>query len=80
MALRFHTSKVQGYVYVQADSNCFGYDLNQSKTPLHYFDNLCMAAMNFQSMHNVTTEARFLLKLVKEGMVKVLSKGIHCEF
>lgn len=58
----------------------FGYDLNQPKTPLHYFDNLCMAAMNFQTMHNVTTETRLLLKLVKEGVVKDLSGGIHCEF
>ncbi|XP_019479298.1 PREDICTED: lactosylceramide alpha-2,3-sialyltransferase [Hipposideros armiger] len=55
----------------------FGYDLNQPKTPLHYFDNLCMAAMNFQTMHNVTTETRLLLKLVKEGVVKDLSGGIH---
>ncbi|XP_058406759.1 lactosylceramide alpha-2,3-sialyltransferase isoform X2 [Diceros bicornis minor] len=58
----------------------FGYDLSQPKTPLHYFDNICMAAMNFQTMHNVTTETRFLLKLVKEGVVKDLSGGIHCEF
>lgn len=58
----------------------FGYDLSQPKTPLHYFDNLCMAAMNFQTMHNVTTETRLLLKLVKEGVVKDLSGGIHCEF
>ncbi|XP_060043298.1 lactosylceramide alpha-2,3-sialyltransferase isoform X2 [Erinaceus europaeus] len=58
----------------------FGYNLSQPKTPLHYFDNLCMAAMNLQTMHNVTTETRFLLKLVKEGVVKDLSGGIHCEF
>ncbi|XP_024906646.1 lactosylceramide alpha-2,3-sialyltransferase isoform X7 [Pteropus alecto] len=58
----------------------FGYDLNQPKTPLHYFDNLCMAAMKLQTMHNVTTETRLLLKLVKEGVVKDLSGGIHCEF
>ncbi|PNJ10256.1 ST3GAL5 isoform 15 [Pongo abelii] len=58
----------------------FGYDLNQPRTPLHYFDNQCMAAMNFQTMHNVTTETKFLLKLVKEGVVKDLSGGIHCEF
>uniref|UniRef100_A0A452TL95 Lactosylceramide alpha-2,3-sialyltransferase n=1 Tax=Ursus maritimus TaxID=29073 RepID=A0A452TL95_URSMA len=58
----------------------FGYDLNQPKTPLHYFDNLCMAAMNFQTMHNVTTETRFLLQLVREGVVKDLSGGIQCEF
>ncbi|XP_034515368.1 lactosylceramide alpha-2,3-sialyltransferase isoform X4 [Ailuropoda melanoleuca] len=58
----------------------FGYDLNQPRTPLHYFDNLCMAAMNFQTMHNVTTETRFLLQLVREGVVKDLSGGIQCEF
>ncbi|XP_055974164.1 lactosylceramide alpha-2,3-sialyltransferase isoform X1 [Sorex fumeus] len=55
----------------------FGYDLSQPKTPLHYFDNQCMAAMNFQTMHNVTTETQFLLRLVKEGVVKDLSGGIH---
>ncbi|XP_054584089.1 lactosylceramide alpha-2,3-sialyltransferase isoform X3 [Eptesicus fuscus] len=58
----------------------FGYDLSQPRTPLHYFDNLCMAAMNFQTMHNVTTETRLLLRLAKEGVVKDLSGGIHCEF
>ncbi|XP_043841438.1 lactosylceramide alpha-2,3-sialyltransferase isoform X3 [Dromiciops gliroides] len=58
----------------------FGYDLNQPKTPLHYFDNLCMAAMNDQTMHNLTTETKFLQRLVKEGTVKDLSGGIHCEF
>ncbi|XP_066863376.1 lactosylceramide alpha-2,3-sialyltransferase isoform X4 [Kogia breviceps] len=58
----------------------FGYDLSQPRTPLHYFDSLCMAAMNFQTMHNVTTETGFLLKLVREGVVKDLSGGIHCEF
>lgn len=58
----------------------FGYDLSQPRTPLHYFDNQCMAAMNFQTMHNVTTETKFLLKLVKEGVVKDLSGGIDREF
>ncbi|XP_064124877.1 lactosylceramide alpha-2,3-sialyltransferase isoform X2 [Loxodonta africana] len=58
----------------------FGYDLSQPRTPLHYFDNQCMAAMNFQTMHNVTTETRFLLRLVREGVLKDLSGGIHCEF
>ncbi|XP_063085733.1 lactosylceramide alpha-2,3-sialyltransferase isoform X2 [Cavia porcellus] len=58
----------------------FGYDLSQPRTPLHYFDNLCMAAMNWQTMHNVTTETKFLQKLVKEGVVTDLSGGIHCEF
>ncbi|XP_008838518.1 lactosylceramide alpha-2,3-sialyltransferase isoform X2 [Nannospalax galili] len=58
----------------------FGYDLSQPRTPLHYFDNQCMSAMNWQLMHNVTTETKFLLKLIKEGVVKDLSGGIHCEF
>ncbi|KAF6106468.1 ST3 beta-galactoside alpha-2,3-sialyltransferase 5 [Phyllostomus discolor] len=58
----------------------FGYDLSQPRTPLHYFDNLCMAAMKFQTMHNVTTETRLLLRLVKEGVVKDLSGGVLCEF
>lgn len=39
-----------------------------------------MGAMNFQAMHNVTTETKFLLKLIKEGVVKDLSGGIHREF
>ncbi|KAM6179375.1 lactosylceramide alpha-2,3-sialyltransferase [Erethizon dorsatum] len=58
----------------------FGYDLSQPRMPLHYFDNLCMAAMNQQTMHNVTTETKFLQKLVKAGVVTDLSGGIHCEF
>uniref|UniRef100_A0A8C5KJU1 Lactosylceramide alpha-2,3-sialyltransferase n=2 Tax=Jaculus jaculus TaxID=51337 RepID=A0A8C5KJU1_JACJA len=58
----------------------FGYDLSQPRTPLHYFDNQCMSAMNWQVMHNVTTETKFLLKLIKEGVVKDLSGGIHCGF
>lgn len=58
----------------------FGYDLSQPRTPLHYFDSLCMGAMNFQTMHNVTTETRLLLRLAKAGVVKDLSGGIHCEF
>ncbi|XP_045139897.1 lactosylceramide alpha-2,3-sialyltransferase [Echinops telfairi] len=58
----------------------FGYDLTQPRTPLHYFDSQCMAAMTFQTMHNVTTETRLLLRLVKEGVVRDLSGGIYCEF
>ncbi|XP_060134368.1 lactosylceramide alpha-2,3-sialyltransferase isoform X3 [Zootoca vivipara] len=58
----------------------FGYNLSQPNTPLHYFDNLCMAAMNGQTMHNVTTEAKFLQKLIKERIVRDLSGGIHCDF
>ncbi|XP_053163311.1 lactosylceramide alpha-2,3-sialyltransferase isoform X2 [Hemicordylus capensis] len=58
----------------------FGYDLSQPNTPLHYYDNLCMAAMNGQKMHNVTTETKFLEKLIKEGVVKDLSGGIYCSF
>ncbi|XP_065453290.1 lactosylceramide alpha-2,3-sialyltransferase isoform X2 [Chrysemys picta bellii] len=58
----------------------FGYDLRQPNTPLHYYDNLCMAAMEGQTMHNVTTETKFLQKLIKDGIVKDLSGGIQCEF
>ncbi|XP_061439343.1 lactosylceramide alpha-2,3-sialyltransferase [Rhineura floridana] len=58
----------------------FGYDLSQPNTPLHYYDNLCMAAMNWQITHNVTTETRFLQKLIKERIVRDLSGGIHCDF
>ncbi|XP_014791536.1 PREDICTED: lactosylceramide alpha-2,3-sialyltransferase isoform X2 [Calidris pugnax] len=58
----------------------FGYDLNQPNAPLHYYNNLCMAAMNGQPMHNVTGETKFLQKLIKEKVVKDLTGGIHCEF
>ncbi|XP_064275049.1 lactosylceramide alpha-2,3-sialyltransferase isoform X5 [Passer domesticus] len=58
----------------------FGYNLDQPSTPLHYYDNLCMAAMKEQTMHNVTSETKFLQKLIKEKVVKDLTGGIHCEF
>ncbi|XP_036037493.1 lactosylceramide alpha-2,3-sialyltransferase isoform X1 [Onychomys torridus] len=58
----------------------FGYDLSRPRIPLHYFNSQCMGAMNSQAMHNVATETDFLLKLIKEGVVKDLSGGIHCEF
>nr|XP_060625257.1 lactosylceramide alpha-2,3-sialyltransferase isoform X2 [Anolis sagrei ordinatus] len=58
----------------------FGYDLSQPNTRLHYYDNLCMAAMNEQTMHNVTTETKFLQKLIKEGVVRDLSGGILCTY
>lgn len=58
----------------------FGYDLSQPNIPLHYYDNLCMAAMNGQRMHNVTSEGKFLQKLIKEGVVRDLSGGVYCNF
>ncbi|XP_014750684.1 PREDICTED: lactosylceramide alpha-2,3-sialyltransferase isoform X4 [Sturnus vulgaris] len=58
----------------------FGYHLDQPSTPLHYYNNLCMAAMKEQTMHNVTSETKFLQKLIKEKVVKDLTGGIHCEF
>ncbi|XP_051010676.1 lactosylceramide alpha-2,3-sialyltransferase [Acomys russatus] len=58
----------------------FGYDLSRPRTPLHYFDSQCMSAMNLQIMHNVTTETKFLLRLIKEGVVKDLSGGVQREF
>ncbi|XP_044304214.1 lactosylceramide alpha-2,3-sialyltransferase isoform X1 [Varanus komodoensis] len=58
----------------------FGYNLSQPSARLHYFDRLCMASMNRQTMHNVTTETKFLQRLIKEGVVRDLSGGIHCDF
>ncbi|KAM8939566.1 lactosylceramide alpha-2,3-sialyltransferase [Pelodytes ibericus] len=58
----------------------FGYDLSQPDIPLHYFDNLCMNAMNRQPMHDITKERKLLQTLVKKGIVKDLSGGIHCAF
>ncbi|XP_069833356.1 lactosylceramide alpha-2,3-sialyltransferase isoform X2 [Dendropsophus ebraccatus] len=58
----------------------FGYDLSQPDIPLHYFDNLCMNAMNRQPMHDVSKERKLLQTLVQEGVVKDLSGGLHCDF
>ncbi|XP_069601020.1 lactosylceramide alpha-2,3-sialyltransferase [Ranitomeya imitator] len=58
----------------------FGYDMSQPDTPLHYFDNMCMNAMNRQPMHDVSKERKLLKSLVREGVVKDLSGGLHCEF
>ncbi|XP_053314128.1 lactosylceramide alpha-2,3-sialyltransferase [Spea bombifrons] len=58
----------------------FGYDLSQPDASLHYFDNLCMNAMNLQPMHDITEEKKLLQTLVKGGIVKDLSGGIHCAF
>ncbi|KAM9329482.1 lactosylceramide alpha-2,3-sialyltransferase [Gastrophryne carolinensis] len=58
----------------------FGYDLQYPDRPLHYYDNLCMNAMNRQKMHDITKERKLLQKLVKEGVLKDLSGGLHCEF
>ncbi|XP_063781047.1 lactosylceramide alpha-2,3-sialyltransferase-like [Pseudophryne corroboree] len=58
----------------------FGYDLTQPDIPLHYFDKLCMNAMNRQPMHDVATERKLLQTLVREGVVKDLSGGVHCDF
>lgn len=58
----------------------FGYDLNQPDACLHYYSNQCMTEMRQQKMHDVTVETKFLQKLVKAGVVKDLTGGIHCEF
>ncbi|OCT99223.1 lactosylceramide alpha-2,3-sialyltransferase isoform X1 [Xenopus laevis] len=58
----------------------FGYDLRQPEASLHYYDNLCMNAMNGQPMHDVTKEKKVLRTLAKEGVVRDLSGGIHCAF
>ncbi|XP_040275184.1 lactosylceramide alpha-2,3-sialyltransferase isoform X1 [Bufo bufo] len=58
----------------------FGYDLSQPDITLHYYDNLCMEAMNRQPMHDISKERKLLQTLVREGVVKDLSGGLHCEF
>ncbi|XP_069488273.1 lactosylceramide alpha-2,3-sialyltransferase isoform X2 [Ambystoma mexicanum] len=58
----------------------FGYDLRQPRAPLHYYDDLCMSEMKAQKMHDVTKETKLLQKLIKEGVVKDITGGIHCEF
>ncbi|XP_013922845.1 PREDICTED: lactosylceramide alpha-2,3-sialyltransferase, partial [Thamnophis sirtalis] len=58
----------------------FGYDLRHPDAPLHYYDSLCMMAMKWQIMHNVTRETQFLQTLVREGAVSDLSGGIYCDF
>ncbi|ETE57085.1 Lactosylceramide alpha-2,3-sialyltransferase, partial [Ophiophagus hannah] len=58
----------------------FGYDLSQHKTPLHYYDTVCMEAMKRQTMHNMTWEKEILQQLVREGTISDLSGGIDCHF
>ncbi|KAM3939454.1 lactosylceramide alpha-2,3-sialyltransferase isoform 1-T4 [Leptodactylus fuscus] len=58
----------------------FGYDLSQPDIPLHYYDNLCMNIMARQPMHDVSKERKLLQTLVRKGLVKDLSGGLHCEF
>lgn len=58
----------------------FGYDLSQPDIPLHYFGNLCMNSMNRQPMHDVTKERKLLQMLVREGVLKDLTGGLHCDF
>ncbi|KAG2465977.1 RPA1 polymerase, partial [Polypterus senegalus] len=58
----------------------FGYDLSQPEAPLHYYENTRMDAMKSQTMHNVDNERQFLASLVKAGVIKDLTGGIHCTF
>ncbi|XP_068131577.1 lactosylceramide alpha-2,3-sialyltransferase [Hyperolius riggenbachi] len=58
----------------------FGYDLSQPDIPLHYYDTHCMDTMNRQPMHDVTKERKMMQRLVREGVVKDLSGGLHCDF
>ncbi|XP_028657414.1 lactosylceramide alpha-2,3-sialyltransferase [Erpetoichthys calabaricus] len=58
----------------------FGYDLSQPEAPLHYYESTRMDAMKSQTMHNVDTERQFLASLVKAGVIKDLTGGIHCTF
>lgn len=58
----------------------FGYNLSQQEAPLHYYDNLSMAAMLQQDMHNVDRERSVLQSLVREGSISDLTGGLHCSF
>ncbi|XP_069060344.1 lactosylceramide alpha-2,3-sialyltransferase isoform X2 [Pleurodeles waltl] len=58
----------------------FGYDLSQLGSPLHYYDDRCMAEMKESHTHDVTQETKLLQTLVKEGVVKDITGGIHCQF
>lgn len=58
----------------------FGYNLSQKATPLHYYDNLPMATMLKQAMHNVDQETIFLQRLVAAGSILDLTGGVNCSF
>ncbi|XP_067103743.1 lactosylceramide alpha-2,3-sialyltransferase [Osmerus mordax] len=58
----------------------FGYNLSQQEAPLHYYDNLSMAAMLQQDMHNVDRERSLLQSLVRDGSISDLTGGLHCSF
>lgn len=58
----------------------FGYNLSQQGAPLHYYDQLPMAAMLKETSHNVDRETQLLQSLVREGAVTDLTGGIHCSF
>ncbi|KAM6952654.1 lactosylceramide alpha-2,3-sialyltransferase [Lycodopsis pacificus] len=58
----------------------FGYKLSQQRAPLHYYDQLPMAAMLKQTSHNVNRETELLQSLVREGAITDLTGGIHCSF
>ncbi|KAL6118103.1 st3gal5 [Pungitius sinensis] len=55
----------------------FGYKLHQQGAPLHYYDQLPMAAILKQSTHNVGRETELLQNLVREGAITDLTGGIH---
>ena len=58
----------------------FGYNLSQQGAPLHYYDQLPMAAMLQQTMHNVERERELLRGLVEGGAISDLTGGLHCAF
>ncbi|XP_077958250.1 lactosylceramide alpha-2,3-sialyltransferase isoform X2 [Gasterosteus aculeatus] len=55
----------------------FGYKLHQRGAPLHYYDQLTMAAMLKQSTHNVDRETKLLQNLVSEGAITDLTGAIN---
>ncbi|KAJ7986381.1 hypothetical protein DPEC_G00339320 [Dallia pectoralis] len=60
----------------EVDVAGFGYDMGKPHAPLHYYENTRMAAMNESSTHNICQEKEFLIKLLKEGVIRDLTNGI----
>nr|XP_006630627.1 PREDICTED: lactosylceramide alpha-2,3-sialyltransferase-like [Lepisosteus oculatus] len=54
----------------------FGYDLQHSDTPLHYYESLHMDAIKVQVVHDVSMEKTFLRELVGATVLNDLTGGL----
>ncbi|XP_058495045.1 ST3 beta-galactoside alpha-2,3-sialyltransferase 3a [Solea solea] len=54
----------------------FGYNLSTPHAPLHYYEKTKMSAIKESWTHNISKEKKFLMKLVKAGVVQDLTGGI----